>query len=87
MKKAPLNKTQVLTKSMNMGIWVVVTSNQLFITGSFTETKFSKKVFIFHKICVKLKYCQVNCQSLKYRAILKVLSTVFDKNICSFCWL
>ena len=56
MKKAPLNKTQVLTKSMNMGIWVVVTSNQLFITGSFTETKFSKKVFIFHKICVKLKY-------------------------------
>ena len=28
---------------MNMNIWVVGTSNQLFIAGSYTETKFSKK--------------------------------------------
>ena len=34
-KKAP--------KYPNMDIWVVGTSNQLFIRGSYTETKFSKK--------------------------------------------
>ena len=28
-EKAPLNKTPVLTKNMNMGIWVVCTSKQL----------------------------------------------------------
>ena len=32
-KKAPSNKTPLLTKSTNMGIWVVGTSNQLFIRG------------------------------------------------------
>ena len=36
--KAPSNKTPTLTKSINMDIWVVVTSNQLFIRGSYTET-------------------------------------------------
>ena len=34
------NKTQALTKSM--GIRVVVTLNQLFIRGYYTEIKFSK---------------------------------------------
>ena len=29
--KAPLNKTPALTKSMSMDIWVVCTSNKLFI--------------------------------------------------------
>ena len=33
-KKVPSNKTPVLTKSMNMDIWVVGTSNQLFIRVS-----------------------------------------------------
>ena len=33
-EKAPSNKTPALTKSTNMGIWVVGTSNQLFIRGS-----------------------------------------------------
>ena len=33
-KQAPRNKTPTLTKSMNMDIWVVGTSNQLFIQGS-----------------------------------------------------
>ena len=42
-EKAPSNKTQVLTKSMNLSIWVVVTLNQLFIRGSYTEIKFSEK--------------------------------------------
>ena len=40
-KKAPSNKTLALTKSRNMDIWVVDTSNQLFTRGS--ETKILKK--------------------------------------------
>ena len=42
-ENAPTNNNSVLTKSMNMDIWVVGPSNQLFIRGSQTETKFSKK--------------------------------------------
>ena len=42
-EKAPSNKTLALTKSTNMGICVVDTSNQLFIRDYQTETKFSKK--------------------------------------------
>ena len=41
-EKAPLNKSPALSKSMNVDIWVFGTSAQLFITGSYTETKFSK---------------------------------------------
>ena len=48
-KKNPLNKTKGLTKSMNMNIWVVGTSNQLFIRGSYTKTKFSKIKFVTGK--------------------------------------
>ena len=33
-EKAPSNKTPRLTKSTNMGIWVIGTSNQLFLRGS-----------------------------------------------------
>ena len=33
-EKTPSNKTPVLTKSTNMGIWVIGTSNQLFTRGS-----------------------------------------------------
>ena len=40
-EKAPLNETPALTKSTNMDIWA---TNQLFIRGSSTETKFSKKM-------------------------------------------
>ena len=32
-EKAPSNKTPALTKSTNMGIWVVGTTNQLCIAG------------------------------------------------------
>ena len=34
-EKAPLNKTPALTKSTNMGIWVVGTTNPLFKGGSY----------------------------------------------------
>ena len=33
-KKAPSNKALALTKSTDMGIWIVSTSNQLFIRDS-----------------------------------------------------
>ena len=33
-EKATLDKTPAITKSTNMSIWVVGTSNQLFITDS-----------------------------------------------------
>ena len=39
-KNTPSNK--VLTKSMNMRIWEIGSSNQLFKRGSYTENKFSK---------------------------------------------
>ena len=42
-EKATANKTPVFSESLNMDIWAVGTSNQLFITGSYSETKFSKK--------------------------------------------
>ena len=42
-EKAPSNKTTVVMKSINMDIWVVGTSNQLFLKDPQTETKFSKK--------------------------------------------
>ena len=38
----PSNKTPPLTKSTNMGISVVGISNQLFISGSETETQSPK---------------------------------------------
>ena len=42
-EKALSDKTTALTKSMNTGIWVVGTSNQLFMKESeTTETKYSK---------------------------------------------
>ena len=34
-EKASSNKTPAFTKSMNMDIWVVCVSNQLFIRGSY----------------------------------------------------
>ena len=40
--KRTLNKTPVLLENMNMDFWVVGTSNQLFITGPYTETKLKK---------------------------------------------
>ena len=42
-EKAPSNKTPALRKSMNMDVGAVGTLNQLFIRGSLTEAKLSKK--------------------------------------------
>ena len=51
-KKASSDKTPALSESMNMNIQVVGTSNQLIITGSYTETKFSKKIkYVLAKLC------------------------------------
>ena len=42
-EKTPSNKTPAVVKSINMDIWVVDTSNQLFLKDPQTETKFSEK--------------------------------------------
>ena len=39
----PSNKTQAVTKIMDMDIWVMGTLNQLFIRSSYTQIKVSKK--------------------------------------------
>ena len=49
MEQAPSIKTAVLTKSMNVGIWVVGTLNQLFIRGSYTEM-FKKAKYLLAKL-------------------------------------
>ena len=40
-EKTSLNKTPVLTKSMNMDIWIVGTIKQLFVRVSYTEITIS----------------------------------------------
>ena len=45
-EKASSNKTQALTKSLSVGIWLVGTSNQLFIRGSYTEINFQKNILV-----------------------------------------
>ena len=42
-EKSPSSRTQALTKSMNMDIWLVGALDQLVIRGSYTEPKISKK--------------------------------------------
>ena len=42
-EKESSNKIQGLTKSINMGIWIISTLNQLFMRDSYTQIKFSKK--------------------------------------------
>ena len=49
-EKAFSNKTPALTKSMNMNICVVGTSNQLFRRGSYSETNFQKNKVVTGKI-------------------------------------
>ena len=44
MEKTISNKTQALTKSKNMDIWVAGTLNLVFIRGSYNEIKSSKKL-------------------------------------------
>ena len=42
-EKAPSNKTAALTVNVNMNISVLGISNQLLISGSYSDTKFSLK--------------------------------------------
>ena len=42
-QNALANKTQALTKSMDIYTWVISALNQLFIRRFYTEIKFSKK--------------------------------------------
>ena len=63
-EEAPSNKTPALSESMNMDIWVVGTSNQLFVTGSYTEKFFSKNVdtgktafFVIGQFCTPHSIC------------------------------
>ena len=42
-ENSPSNKTQALTKNMNMDIWVIGTLNQIFKRGFSTQIKFSKR--------------------------------------------
>ena len=42
-EKVPSNKTLALAKSINMDIWIVGRSTQLFIRGSYAVLKCSKK--------------------------------------------
>ena len=60
-------------------------------------SSFQKRVWVFQKICFKIEVLKTikissdchtkTCRSLKRRAILKITSTAFQKNLCSFCWL
>ena len=43
------DKTQVLMKSINKGIWVIATLNQLFIIGSLLKSNFQKKKHLMAK--------------------------------------
>ena len=43
-ENTPSNKTKELMKTMNMRIWEIGTLNQLFIRGSYTEIKYSKRL-------------------------------------------
>ena len=58
---------------------------------------FLNMIYVFQEICFKVKVvktfgtftdCHIKtCRSLKGKAILKISSTIFKKNLCSFCWL
>ena len=43
-ENTPSDKTEALTKNMNMYIWIICTLNQLYLRGSYTQIKFSKKM-------------------------------------------
>ena len=74
-EKAPSNKTPVLSESMNMNIWVVGTLNQLFIKGSYAETKFSKKWSRYWQSCI---LCD---RSILYSPFLFVLTLVSERSV------
>ena len=52
-EKARYMKNQSLTKSMNIGIWPARTLHQLLLRSSYTQIKFSNKIFKFSKSKIK----------------------------------
>ena len=72
---------------MNFEIVLKLASDMAVLTGNdalaifvastkIRYSRFLKKVFVFQKICFKVKVLKT-CRSLKRRAILKIPSTVF----------
>ena len=59
---------------MKMGIWVVGTVNQLFLKGSYTESKFSNDKVVSGKTLFCVTVCFVVF-------ILFVLKLVFDRTV------
>ena len=55
-RKTPSNKTQALTRSMNMGVLVIGTLNQLFIRGSYTEVNFEGQFCTPYSICPNISF-------------------------------
>ena len=55
-EKVSSNETQALTESIKMGIWVVGTSSQLFIKGSYTKIQFSKIKVLLPKLLRSILY-------------------------------
>ena len=61
------------------------------------SSSFMRKVFVFQKICFKIKVlktfkiftdCHIKlCRSLKERSVLKIPIAFLSKNLRSFCWL
>ena len=49
MENTPSNKTQTLAKGVNMNIWVIGPSNQLFIRGSCNQIEFPKSKVVIGK--------------------------------------
>ena len=92
-EKAPLNETT--TKNTNMDIWVVGTSNWLFLRGSKTGTNFTKKVvtgktslFVidpfcsWHSICLNIGFWQ---SSFEWKWCVFNLSGFNSKMLLQFC--
>ena len=73
-----------------------LTFSILLLSTKMRYSNFFKKVYVFENICFKVEVQKTfnissdwhikTCQSLKRRAILKIPSTVFQKNLYSFCW-
>ena len=94
-EKVPWNKTPARIKGMNMDIWLVGTSNQVFLRGSYTETKISKNKVVTRKIrfyvigrfCVPRSICLNRasdrvafCGLVTFSILLKLYSSLMKKD-------
>ena len=65
METGTSNKTTVFMKSMNMDIWIVDASNELFIRSSYAKTRFSKKQSRYWQNSVLRPFCTPYSTCLK----------------------